>query len=152
MQPTEYMIFVDKELNDRFANPSYPAGSKDTRVVSLRTEPIQSNPDGSNPLCAHRSARIDKVGIHYLCNIRWGVVPIGEVPKGVKSLDALAAHPEGNVELYLSVTNHANHKIDPAPLIRFNKEGKLTESAGVYKPEESDSLETSVRSILNLIA
>lgn len=145
------MNFVADEVNNRFSNHEYPCGKKDTRTVPLGSEPIMPNPDGSSPLCLHDGVRIDKVGFSYLCNIRWGAVARGEVPQGVTTLDQLAENPEGKVEFYLSVTNHADrNRLDPAPSIHFDKDGKVT-YVSRYAPGERDSIETSVRGILNLL-
>jgi len=148
MKPSDYMAFVDLEINQRFANPQYPRGDKDTRIVYLGPEPIQPNPNGSVPLCSHNGVRIDKIGLAYLCNIRWGAVARGNIPDEIKSLDKLAEHPDSNIEMYLSVTNHT--RIVPGPTIKFDKTGRVIK-VGRYKPGEKDSLETSVRAILDLI-
>ncbi|MBR9705241.1 hypothetical protein GOV12_07550 [Candidatus Pacearchaeota archaeon] len=151
MIPTEFMVFVSDEISRQYGKPGDSYGDNNTKTKSITTEPIQLNADSSTPLYLHDAVIIDKLGLTLLCKVRWGVVPRGVVPQETTTLNELAQHPESHVEFYLNITDSAYHPVlDYSPFIKFDKNGNITQ-IGVYKPGEKDSLETSVRGILNLI-
>lgn len=150
MKPTDYMNFVDLAVTREFANPQYAQGVKDTNTVRLPNGEIEQNPDGSAPLCDHRGYRIDKVGISYLCEIRWGVRQEGNVPKGIKSLDELAEHPRGQLHFYLIAQKQADRT--SGPFVEFDKEGKVTKYAGGYGFDRAKNVEGAVKKFIKGIS
>jgi len=135
MTPTGYMDFVAQAINRKY-------GDTRVQIIGIGEEHIRLNPDDTEPLCVHNAVRA--IESSRPVKIFWGVIQKGEVPEGVTTIDELAEHPDGEVEMYLRRSCESTFSV------KFDKNGRLNSSEG-YKPGEDKSLEDNVRGALDLM-
>lgn len=129
MKPTEYMSFVENEVDSL-----YPGGE------SIPTE-IKKRPDGSDPIAIHSTLWL-RSSNPYLGKICWYVTEEGDVPEGVDTIDALAEHPDGRIRMCL-----ARYSSSRSPSsIEFDKEGCLVMPDG--RVLSGDTIEHDVKRYL----
>ncbi len=133
MKPSEYMEFVAGKVREKY-------GETGVRPLGVRTENTILTPGNPPPLYMHDSVRVREGSMS--AKVYWGVVQRGEIPEGVTTIDELAAHQDGIVEMYLTKSCRDQFAI------KFDRNGKMVYSAG-YKPRGDESLETNVEAALN---
>ena len=133
------MNFVAGEIRKRYSYSPYPISGRETSVSIHVIYPQGSSHDNSvSPFTLFNGVSIDKVGTNGLGVVIWGVVQIGDIPRGLRNIEEIIQHPESDVQMYLVRRNK-----EPFMSLRFDKNGMVISSVN-YAPIARDSVETNI--------